>query len=226
MMSLITLILMIFFGWNGKVRGVVNYKFGIEKTLLTLGFMPGLAALLKGLLLKYMSGMEGLAAFISVFVATLFVFLLLTYILGKITKIPEYEYTPADRGLGFFVGMFKGFCIAGLLIMLYGVTFIDSVAPQGLTNMMKKNFVNITVNEPIDFYRSTVYSLYKKTSKASVEDLYASKEKLLEETKVVGYVPWTEGYVYVPPKEKTEEEEGGIKLEPEEANLTDMNSFK
>jgi uncharacterized membrane protein required for colicin V production len=227
MMSLITLVLMIFFGWNGKVRGVVNYKFGVEKLLLTLGFMPGLATLLKGLLLKYMAGLEGLAAFISVLIATLVVFMILTYILGKITKIPEYEYTPADRTLGFFVGMFKGFCIAALLIMLYGITFVDKAAPEGMTNMMKNNFVNMTVNEPIDFYRSTVYSLYLKTSKASVEDLYASKDKLLEETKVTGYVPWTEGYVYTPPKEETEEEnEDGIKLEAPKHNLPDMNSFK
>jgi len=65
--------------------------------------------------------------------------------------------------------------------------------------------------------------VYVKMSGASVEDLYVSKAALLAEEKVVGYVPWTEGYVYVAPKPEPEEPEDDKKKGSE---LPDMNSFK
>jgi len=221
MMSLVTLVLMVFFGFNGKNRGVINYKFTLEKSVLTLGFMPNLAIFAKNKLIAFMP--ETLASVLAVILGLLIVFSLLTYILGKITKIPEYEYTGADRTLGFFVGMLKGFCFMAFLIMLYGISYLDAVSPEGVTKQMKSNFVNGRMNESIDYYRTTVYSIYFKTSGASVEDLYVSKDALLAETKVLDYKPWTEGYVYVPPKPEVKEPEEDKK----KGNaLPDMNSFK
>jgi len=221
MMSIITLILMLFLGFNGKNRGVVNYKFPIEKLALTLGFMPNLGMFIKGKLMPFMP--ETLATVLGVILGLGIVFFFLTYILGKITKIPEYEYTGADRTLGFFVGMLKGFCVVVLVVMLYGVAHLDTVSPEGLTKQVKNNFVNGRVNESIDYYRSSVYSVYVKMSGASVEDLYVSKDALLAEEKVVGYVPWTEGYVYVPPTPEPEEPEDDKK---KGNDLPDINSFK
>jgi len=221
MMSIITLILMVFFGFNGKNRGVVNYKFPIEKLALTLGFMPNLGMFIKGKLIPFMP--ETLATVLGVIAGLGIVFFFLTYILGKITKIPEYEYTGADRTLGFFVGLLKGFCVVALLVMFYGIVHLDTVSPEGLTKQVKNNFVNGRVNESIDYYRSSVYTVYVKMSGASVEDLYVSKAALLAEEKVVGYVPWTEGYVYVAPEPEPEEPEDGKKKGNE---LPDMNSFK
>lgn len=203
MMSIVAFIAMIFFGFNGKNRGVVNYKFTIEKFVLTLGLMPNLAEFGRNKLVQFMP--ETLAAVLGVILALFIVFSMLTFVLGKITKIPEYEYTGADKMLGFFVGMLKGFCVIAFLIMFYGISFLDSVSPEFLTKNMKENFVNSRMNESIDYYRTTVYSLYVKSSGASVEDLYASKAELLKETKVTNYIPWTEGYVYVPPKPEPEE---------------------
>jgi len=221
MMSLVTLVLMVFFGFNGKNRGVVNYKFTLEKSVLTLGLMPNLAIFAKNKLIAFMP--ETLASVLGVILGLLIVFSLLTYILGKITKIPEYEYTGADRTLGFFVGMLKGFCFMAFLIMLYGISYLDAVSPEGVTKQMKSNFVNGRINESIDYYRSTVYSIYFKTSGASVEDLYASKDAMLAETKVLDYKSWTEGYVYVPPKPEVKEPEEDKK---KDNALPDMNSFK
>jgi uncharacterized membrane protein required for colicin V production len=221
MMSIITLIIMVFFGFNGKNRGVVNYKFSVEKLALTLGFMPKLGTFIKERLIQFIP--ETFASILGVLLGFMIVFFILTYILGKITKIPEYEYTGADRTLGFFVGMLKGFCVVALLVILYGVSFLDSVSPEGLTKQMKNNFVNGTMSRSIDYYRTSVYTLYIKSSNASVEDLYVSKDALLAEEKVVGYIPWTEGYVYVPPAPEPEEKEDEKK---KDNNLPDLNSFK
>jgi len=118
--------------------------------------------------------------------------------------------------------MLKGFCIFALLILIYGVFYIDAVAPEVVTKNMKNNFVNGRMNESIDYYRTTVYSLYVKSSGASVEDLYASKKELLTETKVVNYIPWTEGYEYVPPKPEVEEP----KEDKKKSELPNMEDFK
>jgi len=204
MMSIVTLITMLFLGFNGKNRGVINYKFAIEKFVLTLGLMPNLATFAKDKLVAFMP--ETLAAVLAVILGIVIVFSLLTLILGKITKIPEYEYTGTDRMLGFFLGMLKGFCVIAFMIMFYGIFFIDTVIPEGVTKHVKENFVNSRMDESIDYYRTTVYSIYVKASGARVEDLYVSKEELLKETEVKNYVPWTDGYVYVPPKPAPEKE--------------------
>lgn len=189
LMPFIILIVMFFLGTNGRNRGVVNYKFTVERIVLTLAIMPSLAMFIKEKLIAYMP--ELLAAIIGVVFGLLLVFLILTTALGKITKIPEYEYTASDKTLGFFVGTLKGFCILTFFIMLYGISFIDIVAPEVLNINFKNNFINSRVENSIEYYRKSIYSVYKKTSSAGVEDLYAKKGQS-NVIDLSGYVKWAQ----------------------------------
>ncbi len=191
-MAFVILILMFFMGINGKSRGVVNYKFSLEIVILTIAIMPPVALIVKGQLDQFVPGL--LASIIGVFAGAMIIFLILSFILGKIAKIPEYEYTGADKTLGFFAGLLKGYCIMTFLIMFYGVTFIDVAAPDVLTDNFKQNFINRTVENSIEYYRTSIYRLYIRTKGAGVEDLYSRGEQVRDYS---GYVSWT-GDVVIP----------------------------
>lgn len=202
-MPFVILIAMFFLGINGKNRGVVNYKFAIETIVITLVFLPKIAVFGKDRLSAFVPGT--LALIISVIFGILFVFLLTNFILTKIAKIPEYEYTPADRMLGFIAGAFKGFLLMVLFVIIYGVSFADTVAPDGLTKNFKKNFANTISAGSIEYYRSSIYSVYAGTKGAGVEDLYGGKSVERKAVDMSGYVPWDAPYVPSVPKKDVPE---------------------
>jgi uncharacterized membrane protein required for colicin V production len=202
-MPFVILIAMFFLGINGKNRGVVNYKFPIETLVLTLVFMPKIAVLGKDKLSAFIP--ELFASIIGIVFGILIVFFLANFILTKIAKIPEYEYTQADRMLGFIAGAFKGFCIMILLIMIYGVTFADTVAPDGLTRNFKQNFANTISAGSTEYYRSSIYSVYAKTKGAGVEDLYGGKSEVRKAADLSGYVPWDSPFTATVPKTEVPE---------------------
>ncbi|MFO7811051.1 MAG: hypothetical protein R6V47_06750, partial [Candidatus Delongbacteria bacterium] len=74
-MSFIILIVMFLMGINGKSRGVVNYKFSLEKTVLTLIFMPIPAVFIKNKLIEVLP--ETLSAVIGVILSLTVIFLIL-----------------------------------------------------------------------------------------------------------------------------------------------------
>jgi uncharacterized membrane protein required for colicin V production len=193
-MTVVILVFMFFMAINSRNRGVVNYKFTIEITVLTILGMPPIATLLKEKLSDFVP--EMLASIIGVVLGLMIVFLVLTYILGKIAKIPEYEYTSTDKMLGFFTGLIKGFCIMAFLIFLYGITFIDIIAPEILNMNFKQNFVNSKIENSIEYYRSSIYKVYIRMKGAGVESLYQKGEKVLDFS---GYVSWT-GDTVIPNK--------------------------
>lgn len=193
-MTVVILVFMFFMAINSRNRGVVNYKFTIEITVLTILGMPPIATLLKEKLSEFIP--EMLASIIGVVFGLLIVFLILTFILGKIAKIPEYEYTSADKMLGFFTGLLKGFCIMAFLIFFYGVTFIDIVAPEALNMNFKQNFVNSKIENSIEYYRTSIYKIYIRMKGAGVENLYEKGDKVLDYS---GYVSWA-GDTVIPNK--------------------------
>ena len=185
-MTIVILVFMFFMAINSRNRGVVNYKFTIEIIVLTILGMPPIAVILKEKLSEFVPVL--LASIIGIIFGFLLVFLLLTFILGKIARIPEYEYTSSDKMLGFFVGLIKGFCIMAFLIFFYGLTFIDIIAPEVLNMNFKQNFVNARIQNSIEYYRTSVYKMYIRMKDAGVESLYEKGDKVLNFS---GYVSWT-----------------------------------
>jgi uncharacterized membrane protein required for colicin V production len=187
-MPFVILIAMFFLGTNGRNRGVVNYKFTMETIVLTIIIMPKLAVFGKDKLMPFMP--EMLAAIITLIFSLIIVFLTVNFLLTKIAKIPEYEYTPTDRMLGFFVGAFKGFCLMSLVIMLYGITFADIVLPETVNRNFKNNFSNSLSKNSTEYYRESIYGVYARTKGAGVEDLYGGKSVERKATDLSGYKPW------------------------------------
>jgi len=191
LMPFVILIVMFMMGISGKSRGVVNYKFALERIVFTLAIMPGIAEFIKSKL----TGMvpDVLASIIGVFFGLIIVFTIITFIYGKIAHIPEYEYTSSDRTLGFITGAIRGFVIVCVLIMFYGVSFLDTVLPGAVTMNMKENFANNRIENAVEYYRFSVYKVYKKASSSGVTDLYQGKSELLKEdnTYIAGYVKWS-----------------------------------
>ncbi|MBU4485890.1 MAG: CvpA family protein [Candidatus Delongbacteria bacterium] len=210
LMPFVILILMFFVAINGKNRGIVNYKFSIEKIVLTLVIMPSSAIFIKEKLIAFMPDL--LAAIIGVISSLLIIFLILTFVLSKITKIPEYEYTSADKMLGFFAGLLKGFCIMAFFIMFYGVSFLDRVEfiPDAVDNNFRDNFINARIENSIEYYRKSVYSVYAKTTSAGVEDLY-KKKGASSVVDLSGYTKWAQSSFA--PKQEAEEADKTEKTE-------------
>ncbi len=191
LMPFIILILMFMMGINGKSRGVVNYKFALERIVFTLAIMPGIAEFIKSKLIDVAP--ELLASIIGVVFSLVIVFGIITFIYGKIANIPEYEYTSSDRTLGFITGAIRGYAIACLLVMLYGISFLDTVLPGAVTMNMKENFANSRIENAVEYYRFPIYRIYKKSSSSGVSDLYQGKSKLLKEdtSYIAGYIKWS-----------------------------------
>lgn len=210
-MTFVILIVMFFLAINGKNRGVVNYKFTLETVVLTLVIMPNLAVFIKEKLIAFLP--EMLAAILGVVLGLIIVFLTLIFILGKIAKIPEYEYTSSDKTLGFFTGALKGFTACCALIAIYGITFVDLKLPSVVTKNMKENFANNRIQNSIEYYRYTVYKIYRKAKSSDVSSLTQSsreyyggevdidiskgrakknplKNTTLVDTSIAGYVKW------------------------------------
>jgi len=223
LMPFVILIVMFMMGISGKTRGVVNYKFPIERIVFTLAIMPHVAVFIKSKLVAFMP--EMVAAILGVLTGLVIVFLIITLIYGRIAKIPEYEYTGADKTLGFIGGMIRGFAIMCVIIMLYGVAFSDLFMPKMVTMNIKENFANNRIENSIEYYRYTVYKIYAKAKSTNIADLtQSSKEFYAGNTKneitisntdnsevkrivdytVPGYVRWT-SRDYTPEPEKPAE---------------------
>jgi len=190
-MPFVILIVMFMLGISGKSRGVVNYKFALERIVFTLAIMPGISEFIKSKLTGIVPDM--LASIIGVIFGLIIVFGIITFIYGKIAHIPEYEYTSSDRTLGFITGAIRGFAVICLLIMFYGISFLDTVLPGAVTMNMKENFANNRIENAVEYYRSSVYKVYKKASSSGVTDLYQGKSELLKEdnTYIAGYIKWS-----------------------------------
>ncbi len=206
LMPFMILIVMFMLGINGKSRGVVNYKFALERIVFTLAIMPKPAELIKGFLADLVP--ETLAAIIGVVFGLIIVFMIATIVYGKIAKIPEYEYTSSDLVLGFITGAVRGFVIIMAVIMLYALSFADIVLPKAVTMNVKENIANSAMENSIEYYRYSIFKVYKKASSSGVSDLYQGKKALLQEDTSIlaGYVSWTErNYTEAPPKPVQEE---------------------
>ncbi|MCK4980911.1 MAG: CvpA family protein [Candidatus Delongbacteria bacterium] len=226
-MSIGILVIIIFMAMVGKGKGVVNYKFTIEKIVLTFLFLPLLANFAKGHLIALIP--EMIASIVAVVLSLIIVFLIIGFILGKLAKIPEYEATSGDKFMGFVAGAIKGYVLMALLIMIYGIAFADIVAPGMVTQQMKYNFVNNKIENSIEYYRTTVYSLYRSAKSSDVtsltsksDDYYkgktdvdikgGAKEKnslkgrIITDTSVAGYIPWVRGSTVLPIESEPEKE--------------------
>jgi uncharacterized membrane protein required for colicin V production len=166
--------------------------------------MPGIAVFIKSKLAGLIP--ETLAAIIGVVFGIIIVFAILTIVYGKIAKMPEYEYTSGDRTLGFITGAIRGIAIICAIIMIYGLSFSDTVLPKTLTMNMKENFANNRIENSIEYYRYSIYKVYKKASSSDVSDLYQGKKDFLAEdtSYLAGYVSWADRD-YTPSTPKPEE---------------------
>lgn len=210
LMPFVILIVMFLLGINGKTRGVVNYKFPIERIVFTLAIMPYAAVFIKSKLTAFMP--EMVAAILGVLVGLVVVFAIISFIYGRIAKIPEYESTGADKAFGFIGGVIRGFAVMCAIIMLYAVIFADILLPKMVTMNMKENFANNRIENSIEYYRYTVYKVYAKAKSSNVADLtsttknfYSGKteidmkkgaqenfqKKTIVDTTVPGYVRWS-----------------------------------
>ncbi|NOR45531.1 MAG: hypothetical protein GQ534_08085 [Candidatus Delongbacteria bacterium] len=206
MMSIAILVVMFFLGMVGKGRGVVNYKFTIEKIVLTLLFTPFLAIFAKAKLIAFIPEMA--AGIAGAILGLVIVFIIVGLILGKIAKIPEYEDTGADHSLGFVAGVLKGFILMAFLIFMYGISFADIKLPGMVTQQMKNNFINSRIENSIEYYRTSIFSAYRSAKSADVGELSTSSSEYTD-VSIVAYVPWAGNYTVVltadPEPEKKEE---------------------
>ena len=186
-MSIAILVVIFFMAMVGKGKGIVNYKFTIEKIILTFLFLPLLANFAKGHLIGFVPEMA--ASIVSVVLSLVIVFLIIGFVLGKLAKIPEYEATGGDKFMGFVAGIIKGYTLIALLIMLYGISFADIKAPGMVTQLMKSNFINSKIENAIEYYRTSVYSAYSAAKSTDVAELSASSDVYSDVT-VVAYIPW------------------------------------
>ncbi|MDA3885848.1 MAG: CvpA family protein [Candidatus Delongbacteria bacterium] len=203
MMSIAILVVMFFLGMVGKGKGVVNYKFTIEKIVLTLLLTPLLANFVKGKLVAFIPEMA--ASISGVVLGLVIVFIIIGLILGKVAKIPEYEDTGADHSLGFVAGVLKGFILMAFLIFMYGISFADIKLPGMITQQMKNNFVNSRIENSIEYYRTSIYAAYRSAKSTDVGELSSSSDQY-SDTSVVSYVPWAGNYISPPEETKPEPE--------------------
>lgn len=227
LMPFVILIVMFMLGINGRTRGVVNYKFPIERIVFSLAVMPYAAVFIKSKMVAFMP--EMVAAVLGVLIGLVIVFFIFTFIFGRIAKIPEYESTSTDKVLGFIGGAIKGFAVMCAIILLYAVIFADLVLPKMVTMNMKENFANNMIEDSIEYYRYTAFKVYAKAKSANVANLtqsskafYAgetkndisigntnnSEVKRIVDTTVPGYVRWsTRDYTSEPEKPAEPEKE-------------------
>jgi uncharacterized membrane protein required for colicin V production len=202
MMSIAILIVMFFLGMVGKSKGVVNYKFMIEKIVLTLLLSPILANFAKGHLIALIPEMA--AAIAGIILGLVIVFIILGLILGKIAKITEYVDTGAVHTWGFIAGVLKGFVFMAFLIFMYGISFADIKLPRMVTQQMKSNFINSRIENSIEYYRTSIYSAYKSAKSADVGELSDSSQ--YTDVSITSYIPWAGNYVSPPEETKSEPE--------------------
>ena len=227
-MSIAILVVIFFMAMVGKGKGVVNYKFTLEKIVLTLLFLPLLANFAKGHLIAFIP--EIIASIVAVILGLIIVFLIIGFILGRIAKVPEYEATSGDKFMGFVAGIIKGYTVMALLIMIYGIAFVDAVIPGMVTQQMKYNFINNKIENSIEYYRTSVYSLYRSAKSTDVTELTSAsddyykgdveiditggpvkdnnlKGKTITNTSVARYVPWVRNSTVLPAEPEPEKEE-------------------
>lgn len=209
-MPFLILIVMFMLGINGKTRGVVNYKFMIERIIFSLAIMPHAANYIKLQLISFVPAW--LAAALGVVFGLIIVFGIITFIYGRIAKIPEYEYTGADKTIGFITGAIRGFAVMCGVIALYALIFADLILPKMITMNMKENFANNMTEQSIEYYRYTVYKIYAKAKSIDVADatsttknFYSGKTEIdlkkgaqdnlkgrtIVDTTVPGYIRWS-----------------------------------
>ncbi|HXK49008.1 MAG TPA: CvpA family protein [Clostridiales bacterium] len=227
LMPFVILIVMFLLGINGRTRGVVNYKFPIERIVFSMAVMPYAAVFIKSKMVAFMP--EMVAAILGVLIGLVVVFAVFTFLFGRIAKIPEYESTGADKTLGFIVGAVKGFAVMCAIIMLYAIMFADLILPKLVTMNMKENFANNRIENSIEYYRYTVYKVFAKAKSLDVADatsttknFYSGKTKIdlkkgaqenfsgktIVDTTVPGYVRWsTRDYTPEPEKPAEPEQE-------------------
>ena len=202
MMSIAILVVMFFLGMVGKGRGVVNYKFTIEKIVLTLLFTPLLANFAKAKLVAFIPEMA--AGIAGVILGLVIVFIIIGLILGKIAKIPEYEDTGADHLWGFIAGALKGFVLMAFLIFMYGISFTDAKAPGMVTQQIKSNFINSRIENSIEYYRTSIFSAYRAAKSSDVSELSGTEEYV--DISVAAYIPWAGNYISAPEETMPEPE--------------------
>ena len=204
MMSIVILVVMFFLGMVGKGRGVVNYKFTIEKIVLTLLFTPLLANFTKAKLIAFIPEMA--AGIAGVILGLVIVFIIVGLILNKIAKIPEYEDTGSDHSLGFVAGALKGFILMAFLIFMYGISFADIKLPGIATQLMKNNFINGRIENSIEYYRTSIFAAYRSAKSADVGELSTNSSEYTD-VSIVTYVPWAGNYTMPASDSEPEKEE-------------------
>lgn len=210
-MSIVILVVMFFLAMVGKGKGVVNYKFPLEKVIFTLLFLPVFANFAKGHLVSFVPEMA--AAIIAAVLGLIIVFIIVGYLLNLITKVPKYEDTGSDRFMGFIAGLIKGYVLFAMIILIYAGAFADIAAPSMITHQIKYNFINNKIENAVEYYRQTIYSVYRSAKSQDVTNLTSKsddyykgrtkidikgkgaeennlKGKVLVDTSVAGYVPW------------------------------------
>ncbi len=202
-MSIGILVVIFFMGMVGKGKGIVNYKFTIEKIILTFLFMPLLANFIKGRLIAFIPEIG--ASIAGVVLGLVIVFLIIGFILGKLAKIPEYEATSGDKFMGFVAGIIKGYTFIALLITLYGIAFVDLKAPGMITQQMKHNFINSKIENSIEYYRTSIFSVYRSAKSSDVSDL--STSEAYSDIEVVNYTPWAGNPTVFPSEPSPDESE-------------------
>lgn len=202
-MSIVIIVVMFFLAMVGKGKGVVNYKFTIEKIVLTLVITPPLANFVKGHLVAFVP--EMVAAISAYVIGLVIVFIIVGFLLIRISKVPEYEDTSGDRAMGFVAGLIKGYTLMALLIFIYANAFVDTVAPTMITQQMKGNFINSQIKNSIEYYRSSIYSVYKRAKSSDVGNLSNSSGQY-SDTSISGYNSWI-GDTIVSPEPEVKEED-------------------
>ena len=210
-MSIVIIVIMFFLAMVGKGKGVVNYKFTIEKIVFTLLLLPFLARFAKGHLIEFVPEMA--AGIIAAVLGLIIVFVIVGFIFGKVAKIPEYEDTGPDHFWGFIAGLIKGYTFMAFLIMIYALAFTDTIAPEMITQQMKYNFINNQIENSIEYYRTSIFDVYRSAKSSNVTNLTSKsdayykgntkvdmkggaaqenvlKGRVLVDTSVAGYVPW------------------------------------